>query len=1079
MLYEYSLIHISDKIGECADMYSLCLINARAMELTLDGKDFMLSGKFLLCLSTEDKTGGVKGEFYAKCIYFLPYFYNVNLNTAVIDAPFYSEMREQYGYPDFYLFRVRDERYNGIIKLNDEEYENLFSLFLSAEKNIGTHSKAVMWSCRARSDMISILRVAESARTGTHAYVTNEILRYIRANPAADLSVSVLCRKFCTNRTTLTETVRALTGMPPRQYVLSERLEQSRPELLFTQIPVAEIAEKYGFSDPNYYVRAFKKKYGIPPGRYRSEGFERRITDEKKYRLINGGRDLMTEEEFREYLTSGQGVAVIRLRREPDKARFRQIYKDHVINSRVYGSKAYAYEYEDELLSCFDDAEQIKHEIFSYCMTEKAELSPYLVRYLKRYGFGEPLEKKLKAEYENLYDKVSAAADGIPDKSLYALFGTPCTDDARITEKKLQTAAESVPIYELNEIYSDYHTVLDAYAAFDDTKETEKHLLYNELKMRRKTGYVPSAPAYDVFFSRIYPRINDGDAEIREYVNNILPRDYCSMYGINRIVYMRPSEIEKLDCDYFINTDDEPSRKSAAFCSEYLPPSVRVQTEKQICSITDKKKRNGLFSLFKDAPDDESELDSYLCERFSDELKEEADKDPESPDAQALAAFVLRGVSPKIKKYAAELIDKRLFTAAAVRSYFLYNYEKEERELFAVKLSETNAKDYSIYAKAFVDAISRGTPDLPLEMTYFSFRQQYGAKGAGGFNCREKIINALYRGGVYDERVIEEGLHDANAKVRKTAALMRDKKPYVTIKKLNGENVADCVKFYEEYEKRTSQFAVGLDRHLTKDEASTLLYEPIKNNVFCDTNYLSVSVRVKLLSERRINGYIAYTDKKPVGFIDCGDGRDYTFLTVPADAPDSDEFVITAPTATDGHAAEALIQRVIEYTEDDRRAAKAYLQRNREDGDFEKTKELFLSAGFKIHKQNEDGAILIKKGYCMTYDEFEKIIIGDIISQYPQYSEKLTRQFESSAVVRRNISANGFFTEYEINDKTASLGDGVKLQLGENQWNINGLEHGSDYILWIKNGFISSLEGFSYGEPWPDVITEISKIAKE
>ena len=112
----------------------------------------------------------------------------------------------------------------------------------------------------------------------------------------------------------------------------------------------------------------------------------------------------------------------------------------------------------------------------------------------------------------------------------------------------------------------------------------------------------------------------------------------------------------------------------------------------------------------------------------------------------------------------------------------------------------------------------------------------------------------------------------------------------------------------------------------------------------------------------------------------------------------------------------------------------------------------------------------------MKYEEFEKIIIDDIISQYPEYSDKLRRQYDSGTVVGRNMTGKGFFTDYEIGDRSASLGDGVNMQLGEDQWNINGLKYGSDYILWIKNGFITQLEGFSYEEPWPTEITTVSKM---
>ena len=112
----------------------------------------------------------------------------------------------------------------------------------------------------------------------------------------------------------------------------------------------------------------------------------------------------------------------------------------------------------------------------------------------------------------------------------------------------------------------------------------------------------------------------------------------------------------------------------------------------------------------------------------------------------------------------------------------------------------------------------------------------------------------------------------------------------------------------------------------------------------------------------------------------------------------------------------------------------------------------------------------------MTYDEFEKTIIEDIIQTYPEYAERLTRQYGTATVTKRTIDSRGFYTYYDIGDKTASLGHGVNLQLGEDQWNINGLKYGSDYILWIKNGFITQLEGFSYEEPWPAEIIAVSKM---
>ena len=83
----------------------------------------------------------------------------------------------------------------------------------------------------------------------------------------------------------------------------------------------------------------------------------------------------------------------------------------------------------------------------------------------------------------------------------------------------------------------------------------------------------------------------------------------------------------------------------------------------------------------------------------------------------------------------------------------------------------------------------------------------------------------------------------------------------------------------------------------------------------------------------------------------------------------------------------------------------------------------------------------------MRFDEFEKIII---------------------TVQKRELSTYGFSTYYDVVAVEETLGYDKNLQLGKHQWNINGLNYGADFILWIKNGFISCFEGFSYNEPWPN-----------
>ena len=115
----------------------------------------------------------------------------------------------------------------------------------------------------------------------------------------------------------------------------------------------------------------------------------------------------------------------------------------------------------------------------------------------------------------------------------------------------------------------------------------------------------------------------------------------------------------------------------------------------------------------------------------------------------------------------------------------------------------------------------------------------------------------------------------------------------------------------------------------------------------------------------------------------------------------------------------------------------------------------------------------------MTNEEFENLIVSDIITQYPEYADCLEKQYRSAKVIKRENTGRGFFTDYEIAEKSCRIDGSPDLILGKRQWNLNGLKCGSDYILWVKEGLITCLEGFCYGEDrWPDEITDAEIIGE-
>ena len=283
MLYEPSLIQITNELASHPTMYSLLCLKANSLHILLNQVHCFLDGQYLLCLSIDDKVSVIGGNYEATNLQFLPYFYNVNLSHSVVQIPLYEEMRFLYGYPDFRMFLQRDDYFLGILSLNNEEYNQAKLCLSRAAHHIENHTSDKMWSCRTRSEIISVLQIANGSLPPENKDDGHEILRYIQNNLQEQFTLSALCDRFHTNRTSLTQTFRRLTGMSPMQYILEQRLNQSRPDLLFTYVSIGEIAEKYGFRDTNYYVRAFKRRFGTTPLRYRTEGRAQRIRDEESY----------------------------------------------------------------------------------------------------------------------------------------------------------------------------------------------------------------------------------------------------------------------------------------------------------------------------------------------------------------------------------------------------------------------------------------------------------------------------------------------------------------------------------------------------------------------------------------------------------------------------------------------------------------------------------------------------------------------------------------------------------------------------------------------------------------------------
>lgn len=96
---------------------------------------------------------------------------------------------------------------------------------------------------------------------------------YISDHLHRKITVSNLASKVGVSPAHLSREFKKETGMTVRTYIQNRKLDTARNMLIYSDFSPAEIAVILDFSDQSYFTEVFRKKYGMPPGKYRKAYF--------------------------------------------------------------------------------------------------------------------------------------------------------------------------------------------------------------------------------------------------------------------------------------------------------------------------------------------------------------------------------------------------------------------------------------------------------------------------------------------------------------------------------------------------------------------------------------------------------------------------------------------------------------------------------------------------------------------------------------------------------------------------------------------------------------------------------------
>ena len=118
-------------------------------------------------------------------------------------------------------------------------------------------------------------RVVKRESSDRHAVTYPDIVKsieYIESNYTNFIDINSLLSHLDISRSTFERRFKAVMKTTPLSYILRKQLDKAKELLKETKLPLAEVADRSGFSNARYFGVIFKKKTGMTPCQFRSLG---------------------------------------------------------------------------------------------------------------------------------------------------------------------------------------------------------------------------------------------------------------------------------------------------------------------------------------------------------------------------------------------------------------------------------------------------------------------------------------------------------------------------------------------------------------------------------------------------------------------------------------------------------------------------------------------------------------------------------------------------------------------------------------------------------------------------------------
>jgi hypothetical protein len=105
-----------------------------------------------------------------------------------------------------------------------------------------------------------------------------------------------------------------------------------------------------------------------------------------------------------------------------------------------------------------------------------------------------------------------------------------------------------------------------------------------------------------------------------------------------------------------------------------------------------------------------------------------------------------------------------------------------------------------------------------------------------------------------------------------------------------------------------------------------------------------------------------------------------------------------------------------------------------------------------------------------TLTTIEKQVLEMLLHGQDEVLAILRQQAQRLEVSSREMTGVGFYTEFLVSSDVPRVPGNLTFKLGDVNGAADNVSHGLGFLLYVKEGVLSMLEGYTYDEPWPDDI---------